>query len=170
MARTKPTKKELELMEEFNGELTRNEILPYLEEEKIIFASNAILSNTYPNAIKKIRKEFEISKDQAQNLIAQAKEEQSLANAYRGDIEEQINELCNRFEYNHQLAIERGDMKAANTALAEIGKLRQLYIHKYEVEISTKEFVLEWGTANIPTDVDYEEVDDNNNEDEDVPF
>jgi len=168
MARTKATTKELELMAEYDGQLSRNEIIPILEEDKVLFASNAILSNTYPNAVKAIRKEFQISKDQAEKLIAKAKIEQSYVNSMRGGIEEQINDLVSRFEYNHQRALANNDIKAANQSLAEIGRLKQLYIHKYEVEITTKVFDLSWGTANV-TDVDYIEV-PNNNEDEDVTF
>lgn len=143
--------------DDFNGEIGGQELKVINDYDKLLFAHNALMQYDFQNATKAVMTEFDLSHDKAKKWLTLAKEARSVVNANKGTIEEQINEAVDKFEYHRQKAIELRDMKAANQALVEIGKLKQLYVNRVEIEVTTKTFNLNWGAANVQ-DAVYTEV------------
>jgi hypothetical protein len=143
--------------------------------DRILFAHNALMKNDYQNALAAIMKEFDLQERGAVGYIMLAREARRCVLANQGNIEEQIAEACDKFEYHRQEALKQGDIRAANQALAERGKLLGLYVHKVEVEVTNKSFNLQWGTANIPNIQDAEFIEEEPINDKDdveieIPF
>lgn len=163
-------------VEDYNGELDATDLKPINEYDKILFSHNALMQYDYPNAVRAIMNEYSVSQDKASKYITLAREARNVVLANKGNLEEQINEAVTKFEYHRQKAIELKNIDAANKALIEIGKLKQLYVNKVEVEITTKNFNLTWGSANVqdaviinPTPIE-ENKEENDGVDEQLPF
>lgn len=163
-------------VEDYCGELDATDLKVINDYDRILFAHNALMRYDYLNAAKAVAKEFNLSEERAKKILVLAREARQIVVANQGNIEEQLEEAVSKFEYHRQKAIELRDMKAANQALIEIGKLKQLYINKVEVEITTKNFNLTWGSANVqdaieikPTPIE-EIIKSNVTMDEQLPF
>jgi hypothetical protein len=143
--------------------------------DRVLFAHNALMKYDFQNAIAAIMKEYNIERSRSEKYLILAREARRCVLANQGNIEEQIAEACDKFEYHRQEALKQGDIRAANQALAEKGKLLGLYVHKVEVEVTNKSFNLNWGTANIPNIQDAEFIEEEPINDKDdveieVPF
>jgi hypothetical protein len=144
---------------EFEGELDSTNLKCINDYDKVLFAHNAMMECDRLNATKRIMKEFNISQDRANKYMTLAREARSIVLANKGNLEQQITEAVTKFEYHRQKAIELNDIRAANEALKNMGQLLQLYVNRVEVEVTTKDFTLNWGKANIQ-DAIVEEIKD----------